>query len=534
MIRPARGQPRPTSARPAQLKSKTMPAPRKGWVVSQNYAMQEPETAVVLENWFPTTTGCRVRGGIVKRATVGTDPVACIWEYIGSGSRKAFASSDGSIFDVTSIGDPDTPPTATVTGRTSDYYSTPQISTVGGNFQYCFNGTDKPLLYNGTTFTPIDGVSTPAITGVTTSTLSQGWVYANRLFMIERATMNAWYLPVDSVGGAADVVSMSGIFQRGGSLLFGSTWSLDTGAGLNQKCVFISTEGEVAIFDGNDPGDPANWRLQGVYNITRPLGFKAIMRAGGDLLIATDDGIIPLSEAIRKDMAALTLAAVTQNIEPEWRKEATARSTLPFEIIKWPRNAMMIVSLPPAFAGLEDACFVCNLQTGAWCKFTNWQTRSMAMVNERGWFGTNAGAIYEMDVGGNDAGLPYTAAYAGAFDHLETPGRTKTVTMARTIFRTASPILPRISCSKNYATDFPSAPSSPATYTTDEWDSGEWDEALWDAGVAQSLFSSEWVGIGQTGYAISPQVQLTYGVTPLPRVELVAFDIAYEDGGVIA
>jgi hypothetical protein len=105
--------------------------------------------------------------------------------------------------------------------------------------------------------------------------------------------------------------------------------------------------------------------------------------------------------------------------------------------------------------------------------------------------------------------------------------------MARTIFRAASPVIPRVTCSKNYATVLPSVPSSPAEYQTNEWDIGEWDEALWDAGAGVVPFSSEWVGIGQTGYSISPQVQLTYGVTPIPRVELVVFDLAYEDGGVI-
>jgi hypothetical protein len=533
MIRPARGQARPTAARPATKRTKTLPAPRKGWVVSQNYAMQEPETAIVLENYIPTTTGIRARGGKIKRATVGTSPVASLWEYIGSSTRKAFAASNGSIFDVTSVADPDVAPTADVTGRTSDYYSTPQISTVGGNFQYCFNGTDKPLLYNGSTFTPIDGVSTPAITGVTTSTLSQGWVYANRLFMVEGGTMNAWYLPVDSVGGAADVVSMNGVFERGGSLLFGATWSLDTGSGLSQKCVFVSTEGEVAVYQGTDPGDPAKWSKESVFSITRPLGQKAIMRAGGDLLIATDDSLASLSEAIRKDPAALSLSAVSRAIEPEWRKEAAARAAMPFEIIKWPRNAIMVVSLPPAFEGLENACFVCNLQTGAWAKITGWQTRCMAMVNERGWFGTNDGKIYEMDTGGSDDGVPYTASYVGAFDHLDSPGVTKTVTMARAIFRASSPLIPKISCAKNYAPDLPAVPPSPANYIVDEWDSGEWDEALWDAGAASASFSAQWVGIGQTGYSIAPQVQLTYGITPLPRVEMVAFDLAYETGGVI-
>ena len=534
MMRPARGAVRQTAQKPGVHKSKTFPAPRKGWVVSQNYAMQEPETALVLENWFPTTTGARVRRGRIKRATLQAGvPVRSMWEYVAPAGRKRFAADATRIYDITTVADPLTPVSATVTGRTAGYYADVQMVTVAGVFQYVLNGVDKPLLYDGATFTAIDGVSTPAITGVTTTTLSHGWVYANRLFFVQKGTQTAWFLPVDSLGGAASDVSLAGVFNDGSELLFGATWSLDGGDGLNQKCVFISSTGEVAIYAGIDPTDPNNWRLDGVYNIARPLGMKAIMQAGGDLLIATDDGLIALSEAVRKDPAALTLSAVSRPIEPEWRKEAVARGTLPFEIIKWPSNAMMVVSLPPAFAGQQDACFVCNLQTGAWAKFTNWQTRCMAMFSERGFYGANDGCVYEMEFGGSDDGMPYTANYVGAFDHLDTPGRTKTVTMARAIFRAASPVIPKISCSKNYAETLPSPPSSPADFTTSEWDSGEWDDATWDGAATSLAFTSPWVGIGVTGYAIAPQVQLTYAVTPQPRAELVAFDLVYEDGGVI-
>lgn len=531
---PGRVDVRPTAKKPPALKAKTFPAPRKGWVVSENYAMQSPETALVLDNWFPTTTGIRVRRGRAKRATLGGVPVTSMWEYVGPSTRKRFAADATKIYDITSVADPNAAVTATISSRTSGYYSTVQFATVGGNFQYCFNGTDKPLLYNGSTFTAIDGVSTPAITGVTTTTLSQGWVYANRIFMVQKGTMNAWYLPVDSVGGAAAQVSLAGVFQAGGELLFGATWSLDGGDGLNQKCVFVSSVGEVAIYQGTDPSDPTKWSKQGVYNITRPLGMKAIMQAGGDLLIATEEGLVPLSEAVRKDAAALSLSAVSRGIEPEWRKEATARNGLPFEIIKLPNSAMMVVSLPPTYAGLQDCCFVANLQTGAWARFTNWQTRCMASFSGSGFFGANDGCVYEMEAGGSDAGAPYTAVYFGGFDHLDAPGRTKSVTMARAIFRTATPAIPKVSCSVNYAQTIPSAPASPANFTSaSAWDTAVWDAGTWDGGLTAASFSAPWTGIGVTGYSIAPQVQLTYAITPQPLVELVAFDLVYEDGATL-
>ncbi len=535
MISPARLAVRPTASKPPVQKSKTFPAPRKGWVVSENYAMQSPETALVLDNWFPTTLGARVRGGRALRATLAAGtPVESMWEYIGPAGNRRFAADASRVYDITSVGSPTTPVTATITGRTSGYYATVQMTTTGGSFQYCFNGTDAPLLYNGTTFTAITGVSTPAITGVTTSTLSQGWVYANRIFMVQKGTQSAWVLPVDSIGGAADEVSLAGVFQDGGSLLFGATWSLDAGDGLNQKCVFVSTTGEVAIFGGIDPTDPAKWTLQGVYNIGRPLGMKAIMQAGGDLLIATEEGLVPISEAVRKDPAALSLSAVSRAIEPVWRREARARIALPFEILKWSDNAMMVVSLPPTAPNQDDICLVCNLQTGAWARFTNWQTRCMALYSGRGYFGTNDGLVYEMEASGSDDGSPYTAIYSGGFDHLDTPGRTKTVTMARAIFRAATPVIPKVSCIKNYADGVPSAPPSPPDFITPEWDSAIWDAATWDAALAASTFGASWTGIGVTGYAIAPQVQATYAVGPIPRAELVAFDLVYEDGGVVA
>lgn len=535
-VKAARGDIRPTAKPNPQApraQHKTFPAPTRGWVTNENLALAQPAGAWVLDNWFPTATGIRTRGGSLKYATVSSGPVLRMWTYKSGQVEEFFASDEENIFNITTIADPDVIPSADVTGQTSGYYSTAQIGTAGGtNYLYAVNGTDSPQLYDGSTWTAITGVSTPAITGVTTSTLSFVWLYASRLYFVEKETMSAWYLPVDSIGGAAAEFSLAGIFQQGGYLLFGGKWSLDAGDGLDDKCVFVSSEGEIAVYQGLYPGD-AGWQKVGVYKIAPPMGPNATMQAGGDLLIATEAGIVPISEAVRKDAAALDLSAVTRNIEPEWRSEVVRRQSLPWEIIKWPTRNMMIVSLPVTDSAVDACCFAANLQTGAWAgRFTGWDTRCIAHYADNGYRGTNAGIIYMMDTGGSDDGENYVCTYVGLPDHLDSPGVTKTVNQSRAIFKSNVPFIAQISASTNYQIDLPSAPSSVTDFTVDVWDVGLWDVAKWDAG-STSQTSTRWVSIGKTGFSVSPQVQITCGVTPTPTTELVAFDVLFENGGVM-
>src|SRR3546814_19230905 len=93
------------------------------------------------------------------------------------------------------------------------------------------------------------------------------WVYKNRLYFVQKDTMDAWYLAADAVGGAATKYPMAGIFGLGGSLLFGQRWSLSSGGdgGLSEQNAFVSTEGEVAIFQGLSPEDNQTWGEVGLY-----------------------------------------------------------------------------------------------------------------------------------------------------------------------------------------------------------------------------------------------------------------------------
>jgi hypothetical protein len=599
----------PKQAKMPSARDYPIQPPVRGWIKTE-MANAKPGGALRLDNFFPTQTSIRTRGGRLKHATIGSDPVLRLWTYESGGVEEFFASDDTNIYDITSPASTTVAPTASVTGQTSGYYSVSQFGTAGGDYLYAVNGTDPALLYDGTDFYPttdeaiyglaydagsadftvgqsvaggtsgasativkVDGdttsgtlwikaisgtfqdnealsggsggsatsnipsgvttISAVTISGVDTSTLDFVWSFASRLFFIQKDSLSVWYLPVDSLGGTAQEFNLSGVMQAGGTLVFGAKWSLDSGDGLDDKWVVMSDKGEIAVYQGTNPGSAADWSKVGIYRIAPPMGPNCQMQAGGDLLIGTEDGIVPISQAVNKDAAALKLFAVTKNIEPEWRKEVNARGALPWEIIKWPTNSWMVVSLPVTDVNITPQCFVANLETGAWAgPFTNWDTRSLALFGGRGYFGSSTGTIHAMDTTGSDDGEPYTCVYVGLPDAFKSPGQFKTFTAMRAYFQSNVPFTPKLSASVNFNVSLPSSPASIAEFSADVWDSGLWDEATWDAGSEVSL-SSKWVSLGRSGQYMMPQLQITFGITATPKTELIAMDTMYVTGAVM-
>lgn len=502
------------------------PAPTRGLVLNENLATVGPASAMVLDNWVPTTTGIRVRGGSEKYATLSASgAVTSLFRYYTGTTEKFFGATADSVFDITTVADADAVPTADITGQSSGYYATQAFSTAGGNYLYILNGDDSPQLFDGSSWTAITGASAPAITGVTTSSLSNVWAYANRLFFVEKDSMTAWYLPVDSIGGAAQSVSLAGVFNLDGYLLFGATWSMDAGDGLDDKCVFVSSEGEVAVYQGTDPGSSSTWSLAGVYRIGKPLGKNAWTKAGGDLLIATETGLVPVSQAINKDPAALSLEAVSSPIEPYWNESAQSY-TAPWELTKWPDRNLLVVAM--ANDVYDDKTLICNMHTGAWSRWTNLGVRCTGYFGSYVYAGGNDGIVKKLETSGSDMGTPYTCVYVGNHEGMGEPGVQKTVGQARAMFKTPHDINPLVSAQTDYLTSLASAPSSTGEISTGLWDSSLWDVATWD-GYTNAV-TSRWQAIGRTGSAIGPEVQLTFGVTTAPVVELVAVDMTYQSG----
>lgn len=539
-------------------KHTSFPAPVGGWIANINLATpnaRRPDGskvngAVMLENWFPTATGIRMRRGSERHAIIGTDgdPVTALFSYVNGSNRTMFAANANAIYDVTTTTYSDDQflvdddgnflvdgdgnflirsgsPESEVESLGGGAWSFVQFATSGGVFLRGVNGVDTPLVYDGTTWG-----TTPAITGVTPTTLSYVWAYKSRLFFVQRDTLDIWYLPVDSIGGAAVKFPLGAVFGRGGSILFGSSWSLDTGSGLSEQCAIFTTEGEVAVYQGSNPADADDWTLVNTYRIGKPRGPKAWIRGGGDIVVASDIGFVPLSQAIQRDYAALSPAAVSYPIEEEWNHAVQNRAALTWQCIVWPTKQMVAVALPPT-AGQPDQMLVTNARTGAWANYTGWGATCLEVFGDRMFFGTDDGRIIEAEVTGADGVTPYTATCIPLFDPLKTPASLKTGLQARTVFRAPGSVNAKLSLQKDYSISLPSVPDDTNTPTGSEWGTGLWGSAVWGASI-ELRTDQKWRSVSGSGYALSVATQVTSGATVPPNIELVQTDLMYDVGDI--
>lgn len=374
-------------------------------------------------------------------------------------------------------------------------------------------------------------VGWPAVTGVATTALSHVWNHKSRMWFVEEGTMSAWYFAVDARSGALTEFPFDGVFHNGGSLLFGATWSLDSGSGLDDVCLFVSTEGEIAVYQGTDPSSASTWALVGVYQMGRPLHKNAWFHAGGDVAVTTDDGIVPISVAVREDRAALTGQAVTYPIEDRWRRyvRAWSETEKAFEVIHWQREAMLLVSMPQ-LDGEAYFCLVANSRTGAWARFTAYDARVWGLLGDRCFYGTSTGTIVECEVGGKDVG---NAAYVGRWVPRFTSQKApycKQALHARVVATTDRDFEPELFALADFSQDWPSAGSSTVAEADDVWGTGVWDESQW--GVAGDTFRglSRWQGVAAVGCYLVPGVHIVSGSTASHNIQLAAMWLQYEEG----
>lgn len=594
--------------KPRIAKVQSFPAPIGGWVKNVNLASadarlpngQRVNGAHVLENWFPTATGIRMRGGTEIYAQLSTpDDITSMFTYVNGNNQSMFCATATAIYNISgSVFDP------LLTGFTGGNWSSVQFATTGGVFLDLVNGKDDKLIYDGATFYPINdqplnalnfdaqtanftagatltggtsGAHAPivkvidngttgtlwlgsvtggsfqdneiitggggsatadgtvsilfgAFTGVPTSSLSHNWVYKNRLFYVEKNSLNAWYLPVDSITGAATKLPLGGVFTLGGSLLFGATWSVETGNGLNEQCAFFTTEGEVAVYQGNDPSSAANWIKVGTYRIGKPRGPKAFIRAGGDLVIATDIGFIPLSVAVHRDIAALSPNAISYMIETAWNDAVAERVGMDWNCAVWPTKQMVVVALPTG-SGQQPQMLVANARTGAWCLFTGLDATCLCLFGDRFFFGSKGGLVVEMEVTGADLGAPYTAAVIPLFDSLKTPAALKTGMLARSSVRATSKVTVKLSLQTDFNINLPTPPDDTAIAAANAWGGGIWGVSTWGVGAQKQTFR-DWQSVSGSGYAVSVAAQITSGSDSRPDVEYIETELTFDMGDV--
>ena len=498
-----------------------LPSPTGGWYVGANLSEAPKGTAYILDNGFPQLDYVRMRGGSLAYATgMANAAVSTLIPYVSGAGSKFFAFCNGSIFDVTNSG---AVGAGAVTGlNSSAFLEYTQFTNTAATWLMAVNGVDAAQLFNGTTW-----VTTPAITGLSGGNLAFVWPHKNRIYGVQAASLSAWYLGLNSIGGAATQFDLSGIFGLGGYLLCGTSWAISSNSGLYAVCAFITSEGEVAIYDGLNPAD-ASWALKGIYKISKPLGRRCILKTGGDIAIMTEDGIVPMSSVMTLDQIALQNVAVTKPIAPAWRQAVIDRQGLSgWQIATWPLESMGIINLPKTNVG-DKTQFVANVRTGAWGRYLGWDANCFAVYNNKLYYGSSDGRVMQGETGGQDDGANYTWTVFPAYSNLDSPAINKHVKMARPRIQSAYPITPQVTIKVDFDTTKPLAPTASfAAPTGALWDTALWDTALWPPALTDI---SNWVDAEGFGANISPVIQLTLSTSITPDVRLTAIEVLYENG----
>lgn len=407
----------------------------------------------------------------------------------------------------------------------SDFVWT-NFSTSGGNWLVAANGVDDVLNYNGSAW------SQPAITGVTSSTLNYVFLFKSRLFFLKKDTAQAWYLPVDSIAGAALSLNVGPELTLGGTLVAGAAFTYDGGAGPDDYCVFLSSEGEVVIYIGTDPSSAGTWDLKGVFRIGRPIGNRCLIKIGGDLAVLTQDGVVSLSNAFALDRAAEQKAAFTSNIRKAFADQyALTGGVTGWQILTWPFGHLALINVPVA-AGTTFYQYIMNVLTGAWTRYKSINSLCWALAGDDLYFGTADGFIMLFGAAGSDNGADINAISIGAFSEMGKKGVVKHVKSAMVFARAAGDYQLGV----NMATDFRLTDVAVATVGFGQGAGGGsvWDVALWDGATWSStsaiLANEAWMGVAAEGYFISPVILTQANEISPSNVEFIAMNVLFETG----
>jgi hypothetical protein len=449
----------------------SIPAPVGGWNARDPLAAMPPTDAVLMDNWFPTQGAVISRSGALNWVTGFSSQVLAIMPYNGLTGGKLFAATNTGIYDATTTGVVG----AAVTPCTNGRWQSVNFSTVAGNYLIAVNGQDLLKRYNGTVWDTVDGAGpAPAITGLATSLLSNVCVAARRLWFCANNSLSAWYLPVASVGGALTEFPLGQVFTRGGTLTAIGTWTIDGGNGSDDFTVFMSSEGEVAVYRGIDPSTLDGFVKVGVYYIGAPLGKRCFEKFGGDLLILCQGGLFPLSKALSSASISRNIA-LSSKIDFAFQTAATTYgSNYGWDTTVFPEGNFLLVNVPVTSAYTEQ--YVMNTITGAWCRFLGWFAYSWGVYNRQIYFGSN-NAVCLAWVGDSDFGAAIQCQAQQAYNYFGFRGKQKHFKL----FRPLVSVTADVPLQSSMVMDYTEITASTSTLNASATNNSRWNAAVWDA-----------------------------------------------------
>jgi hypothetical protein len=529
--------PRSQPPRPQLAKSGTIPAPVGINTVDPAMAMSATD-AFDLVNLVGGRLGPTSRLGFAEWCIgMGGNPVRSVLSFAGSVAAKdrLFACTSAAIFDVTtSSATPTSKHTfGTSNASTGTGIGTGYVTTAGHFYLYC-DETNGYLLYTESTdaWTVVAaGAGAGQINGATPANFAFVTAWKNRVFFVEKATAKAWFLPVGQITGTVSVIDFGNKFQHGGTLVGLWSMTIDGGAGVDDYLVAVSSAGDVLVYQGSDPSTADAFSLTGSWYVGAMLpGRRVVTDYGGDVLVASQLGVVPLSRIRSGTIGPDTYA--TRKVQSLFNQYATDRRSLSgWALCLSPADNALLVNVPIVGGTFEQLAW--SLATPGWSKFSGIPSLSFATWKGDLYFGTSDGRLCKATGGLDDVKL----SGASTWREIEWSGLTSFQALGNTRWKQITEIrlrmltqgaVPGYEVAARYDFDssvFSVVPPDPLQTSVASWDVAKWDEVVWPGADTPC---GSWRGASGMGV----HAAIVFRGSSNARTTIMGFDVKWVEGGI--
>jgi hypothetical protein len=293
---------------------------------------------------------------------------------------------------------------------------------------------------------------------------------------------------------------------------------------MDDYLVFITSNGETLVWRLTDPTTPSGIALIGIYQLGAPIGKRCWVKYGGDLLIITQDGVVPMSGALQSSRLDPRVS-ISNKIQYAMSQAISAYSAnFGWDMLYFPKENQLILNVPIK-QGSQQQQYVMNNITKSWCNFTGWNANCWALYQDDPYFGGD-GYVGLAWNGYVDDTSDITSFGLQSFQTYGQANQKQCQMIRYHLFTNGAPtVYGNVNVDYDLADSSASLNFTPVNFAT-------WDSALWDASYWGDLLvpSADWQGVTEIGYSFAPILKTaSQGI----QIQWVAADLVFTDGGTL-